>query len=280
MFSTFSPHALDIKVSFRESARLARLGKFEGIDITWDDHLLNNGSSYIQSILATEGLKAGGWELPFNWYQEDISEQKSMLEQYASIASAVGANRCYTLVRPGSNEYTFSENFSFHLKKLSPIAEILAAHGCRLGLGFVGTPSSKKIFSFPFISTLSEMQELSETIGHSSGILLDSFHWHMSLGTEADISHSSKELFVYVQVSDCLAGFSRENHPDNQRALPGETGIIDFKSFFKGLQQCGYNGPITPTPFNARISAMMTEPAVCLTAGYLLSLLSPEKALS
>ena len=40
------------------------------------------------------------------------------------------------------------------------------------------------------------------------------------------------------------------------RRLPMETGVIDLPGFMKKLVAMGYDGPVTPEPFSARINAI------------------------
>ncbi len=46
---------------------------------------------------------------------------------------------------------------------------------------------------------------------------------------------------------------------DNQRAMPGETGVIDIAAFLGELDSIGYDGPITAEPFSQELNAMDDE---------------------
>ena len=54
------------------------------------------------------------------------------------------------------------------------------------------------------------------------------------------------------------------------RRLPMETGVIDLPGFMIKLAGLGYDGPVTPEPFSARINAI-EDPleAAQLAAGYM-----------
>ena len=58
---------------------------------------------------------------------------------------------------------------------------------------------------------------------------------------------------------------------DNQRELPGATGVIDIMTFLTALKRVGYDGPVMVEPFSETVRAMSTEDAVGATAAALRS---------
>ena len=40
-----------------------------------------------------------------------------------------------------------------------------------------------------------------------------------------------------------------DDYMDNERALPGATGVVDIAGFLGALNTIGYDGPIVPEPF-------------------------------
>jgi len=49
---------------------------------------------------------------------------------------------------------------------------------------------------------------------------------------------------------------------DLVRRLPGETGVIDIVGFLKALKEIGYDGPVTPEPFDKSLKEMPKDEAV------------------
>jgi len=48
---------------------------------------------------------------------------------------------------------------------------------------------------------------------------------------------------------------------DSARCLPGETGVIDLKSFLGTLKKIGYQGAVTPEPMSAKLRQMASAEA-------------------
>ncbi len=65
------------------------------------------------------------------------------------------------------------------------MAQILADHGCRLGLEFVGPKTLRDSQRYPFIYTMAGMLALGDAIGTGNvGLLLDCYHLYTSHGID------------------------------------------------------------------------------------------------
>ena len=71
-----------------------------------------------------------------------------------------------------------------------------------------------------------------------------------------------KEDVVYVHVNDAPSGVPVDEQIDWKRRLPGETGVIDIAGFLKALKHIGYDGPVTPEPFDENLRKNLTNEAV------------------
>ena len=58
---------------------------------------------------------------------------------------------------------------------------------------------------------------------------------------------------VYVHINDAPADRDVLEQIDNQRCLPGESGVIPNRELLGILQEIGYDGPVTVEPFNQRL---------------------------
>jgi sugar phosphate isomerase/epimerase len=47
--------------------------------------------------------------------------------------------------------------------------------------------------------------------------------------------------------------------------MPGETGVIDIAGFLKALAAIGYDGPVTPEPFNPKLRELPAAEAARVT---------------
>jgi sugar phosphate isomerase/epimerase len=168
---------------------------------------------------------------------------------------------------PSSDERAFDENWQFHVERLAPAAEILAASGCRLGLEFIGPRTLRDAARHPFVYRMQDMLDLGAAMGTNVGVLLDCWHWYTSGGTVDEIRAVRAEQIVYVHVNDAPAGVPVDQQVDNVRALPGETGVIDIAGFLQALQAVGYDGPVVPEPFKQELNSLPSDDARLATVG-------------
>ena len=59
-----------------------------------------------------------------------------------------------------------------------------------------------------------------------------------------------------------LLGLNFRTTSTTRRAMPSETGVIDLVGFLKVLREIGYDGPVSPEPFNPRLKELPAEQAV------------------
>jgi len=102
--------------------------------------------------------------------------------------------------------------------------------------------------------------------GEVREILRRPAHWYTSGGTASDLEKLSDELVVAVHVNDAPAGVPRDEQLDQVRAMPGETGVIDMKTFMGALRDMAYSGPVIVEPFSERINSLPDEEAIKETA--------------
>jgi sugar phosphate isomerase/epimerase len=69
-----------------------------------------------------------------------------------------------------------------------------------------------------------------------------------------------------VHVNDARAGRGPDEQVDNERALPGDTGVIDMKAFLGAVRQAGYDGPVAAEPFMPELSALSADAAAARVA--------------
>lgn len=271
MFKNLNLGALGLEVSFLESLELAKIGGFQGVDIDISEMeklVETRSSSWVKHIVYENGLKLGGWGLPVNFREDDEKYQKDLerLPKFAQIARDIGCQRVYTWLIPFSDEIPYEENFKRHVERLKSIAKILGDHQCRLGLEFVAPKTLRVNHKYEFIHDLDGVLRLCEAINERNvGLLLDSWHWYTSHGTVDQLRSLTAEQVIYVHINDAPAGTPIDEQIDNIRRLPGETGVIDLTSFLQTLKDIGYDGPVTPEPFEKKLREMPTLEAVKIT---------------
>ncbi|GHO84003.1 sugar phosphate isomerase/epimerase family protein [Dictyobacter formicarum] len=262
MFTSLDPGAIGISVPFEEALQLARDTGFEGLDLPLKD-LLNRAQQTsvqeIKELFQQAQLRPGAWGLPVDFRGDEESYQRGLaqLPAYAELARALGSSRCSTWILPFSDTRDYQANMEFHASRLRPIAQILADHGQRFGLEFVGPKTMRNGHRYEFISTITGGLELGQQIGTgNTGLLLDSYHWFTSHGNVAEIQQLINQQIVYVHVNDAPAERAVDEQIDNERLLPGASGVIDIAGFMQALQSIGYDGPVVVEPFNAEHRAL------------------------
>jgi len=73
------------------------------------------------------------------------------------------------------------------------------------------------------------------------------------------------EQVVAVHVNDLMPGVAMQEQTAGVRALPGEHGLVDIGAFLLGLQDIGYDGPITAEPTHPKWRDIRAEDAARMT---------------
>lgn len=249
MFRNLNPGAVGIGVPAAEALALAEAAGFDGVDL-----LGGLPPGELRDLYASHGLRVGAMGLPveFRTDQEAFEKGLAGLPAAALAAAEVGCSRCATWLKPASDDLPYLDNFRLHAQRLRQVAEILADHGIRLGLEYVGPKTSRDGRRYEFIHTLPQLLELCGAIGTgNTGLLLDSWHWYTAHETLDDFKRLDNRLVVQVHINDAPAGVPVDEQRDNVRDLPGATGVIDLAGFLTALEGMGYDGPVTPEPFRA-----------------------------
>lgn len=261
MFRNLSCGALGVGADLAQSIEYAKLGGFQGVDVPLGE-VEAYGLEGFKAAYAESGMQMGGVGLPVDWMGTDEAWQASLqaLPAACELAQAVGATRYATWVPSWSDERDMATNIEFHVTRFRPIAEIMRDYGIRLGLEFIGPKTLRNGHAHEFVYDLQGMLDLCDRIGTGNvGLLLDCWHWYTSGGTTEDLGLLSNENVVYVHVNDAPLGVPVEEQLDNVRDVPGATGVIDITAFLQALEYCGYDGPVTPEPFCARLKDLTPE---------------------
>ena len=273
MYKALSPGAIGVRArNLVEAIAAAKTGGFEGVEFNpaeIADLIASHGASYVTDQFASAGVRPAGFGLPVDWRGTEESWKIGLeqLPKLAQAAAAIGGFRTMTWIMPCSNERDYEANLTFHIDRFQPIAAVLAEHGCRLGLEFIGPRTLLRSQTYPFIHTMDKMLEMGRAIGGNVGLLLDCWHWHTSGGTVEDVRRLSPDDVVYVHVNDAPRGLGMDEYVDSVRGLPGETGVIDIGGFLGALNAIGYTGPVTPEPFKKDLSDLPSDESRLKTVG-------------
>lgn len=267
MFTSLAPGAIGVSVDgLEQGLTLAADHGFDGYHFSIADAAAV-GAERVRQLCEHTGVRlaAFGFPLEFRRDEEQLEEGLGVLDAQAALAASLGVKRTATWISPASNELTFQENFDLHVQRLRPAAEILDAHGIRLGLEYVGPLRSRENMKYAFVHSLDQMADLCAAVGENVGFLLDAWHWHTAGEDSTHLQRLSPEQIVDVHVNDA-PDRAVDAQIDNQRELPGATGVIDIVTFLTALKRVGYDGPVMVEPCSEAVRAMSAEDAVSATA--------------
>lgn len=219
--------------------------------------------------LKDRNLRWGAAALPVDFRQDEDAFQKGLetLPQLAAALQEAGATRVGTWLKPFHPSLTYLANFKQHVARLGEVNRILADHGLRFGLEYVGTRTLWTSQRHAFIHTMAETRELIAEIDQPGlGLVLDSWHWFTAGETADHILALDNRDVVACDLNDAPAGIPVEEQQDNRRELPAATGVIDIASFLDAVARIGYDGPVRAEPFNQPLRKLDDGPAAKATA--------------
>jgi len=263
MYRALSTGAIGVNVSFEEKVRLAAAYGFQGVDVSTDE-IERLGLAGVRSLLAQNHLLPAVTGIPVNFREDDATFERDMktLPAFVRTMTELGCNRSATWIMPALKEGDFAAAFEQLRSRTARICEVMAPFGMRYGLEFVG-PKTLRTGKTEFIYNQKGMLELIRATGaRNLGLLLDCFHWYTSHGTAEDLAQLDDSLVVLVHVNDAVSGRNPDEQIDNQRALPGETGVIDMAVFMGALKKMAYSGPVVVEPFTPWLGKLTPDEAV------------------
>jgi len=173
---------------------------------------------------------------PENFNLLDDHAFSEILSQTDKIVEAAGEFDCQLLIpvpSPGKNGVGEQAAITQTASALSQMADRYGDE-MKLGLEFLGMRSCS-------INNLHAAVETIKHVGKSNvGLVVDSFHMHVSDSKFSEITELDAEQIFLVHVNDAESG-QKSKLTDANRLYPGQ-GVIDLKSFYSALQQVGYNG--------------------------------------
>jgi sugar phosphate isomerase/epimerase len=263
--------AIGVGASPREAIDLASRFGFETVEPSADflAPLSDGALSQLLSEMKSKrlGWAAAGLPVEFRSTESTFNDSMKHLANLAKGLQRAGVTRICTWLSPSHRSLTYLANFRQHTRRLRQVAKVLADHGIRLGLEYVGPKTSWAAGRFPFIHTMAEMKDLIAEIGCANvGFLLDSWHWYTAQETPTDLLTLRSKDVVGCHLNDAPKEIAVDRQVDNRRDLPMATGVIDLKGFLGALVEIGYDGPIMAEPFRPDLGAMPRDQGVATVA--------------
>jgi sugar phosphate isomerase/epimerase len=254
MYKNLSPSAIGIFARQSELLEIALTHRFKGLEIDINEVLRRAQASSVSQAcryLCSAQVKIGGFELPVRWagdeksFMADLAQLGLLLE----VCSMLGADRCFTTIRPTCDQRPFHENFQFHVDRLGRIADALAPGNVKLALNFLAAPAERADGGFEFIHQADPMVLLVNGIQRDNvGLLLDAWNWWVGGGDVEKLRSLRGEQILSVRLADIPAGADLATITDEQRTMPGDGGTIDSGAIFAVLEDLGVDGPVAVAP--------------------------------
>lgn len=263
--------SIGVKADQMEAIRLAGKYGFESVtpNPSYLSKLNDGQRDELKAVMKSKRLGWGAAGLPVDVRVDEqaFREQLKKLPELAAGMQRCGVTRVGTWVPPSHAELTYRKNFRRHASRYRQCAKILADHGQRFGLEYIGPKTLWASSRHAFVHTMAECKELIAAIDVKNvGFILDSWHWYTAHETVEDLLTLKNEDIVACDLNDAPDGIEIDEQIDNQRELPTATGVIDIKAFLDALVKIGYDGPVRAEPFNAKLNAMDNELAVNVTS--------------
>ena len=278
MFSCLSPGALGLSLDHTAAIDLAVKHGFGGVD---------PDPAYFRTLLADGGLDAvsahgaavkekglqwgmAGLPIGVDAPAEEFREALGALPDALEVLTAAGVTAVGTWIRPMHATLDRDANWRLHVGRLQLVSEILADHGLRLGLEYIGPKTFWSTERFPFIHSLREARELiAETGARNVGLILDTYHWYTAGEDAAQLAGLTDADIVSVDLNDARADRERDEQQDLDRRLPFDTGVIDLDGFLRAVGAAGYTGPVKIEPFMASLAERPVDEVLPQISGLL-----------
>jgi sugar phosphate isomerase/epimerase len=243
MYPSLNSVLISGRVPWPEFAHLAAKVGFPGTDVNLSA-AMKEGAAATVELLRSLNLKPAVLDFPVDFRSTDEKFQASLpkLEPAAQFAAAIGCPRMVTYIL-SSSDTPKEQLLPLYRQRFTESAKILARHGVRLGLEFLGPLHLRKQKPHEFIWRMNDMLAFTKECGPNVGLLLDVWHWHHAGATTDDIINAGRDRIVHVHFNDA-PDLPPDQIRDDHRLLPGE-GVINLVGFLQALRKIGYTDALS-----------------------------------
>jgi sugar phosphate isomerase/epimerase len=282
MYKCLSPSAIGVFARQSELLEIALTHRFKGLETDITEVLRRaQASSVVQACryLCSAQVRIGGFELPVRWADDETTFQADLaqLDLLLEVCGTLSADRCFTSIRPTSDQRPFHENFQFHVDRLGQLADALAHGNVKLALNFLAAPADRADSGFEFIHQVDPALLLINSVRKANvGLLIDTWHWWVGGGDIEKLRTLRGDQILSVRLADIPAGTDFATIASDQRVMPGEGGTIDFAAVIAALEELGFDGPVALAPNPGLFKGQKREAIVSGASAALDALLTPD----
>jgi sugar phosphate isomerase/epimerase len=252
MYKNLNAKSLGITARQNELIELALTYKFEGFDIDivpLAQQAVERGQDHATRFISSANIQIGSFELPVDLAApaEDFEKELAGLSSVIDVAAAIGAKTSLLNIRPYCQGRQYHENFELHRERISQVAGILEPHDIRLGLGFLAPKHHREGYGAQFIATPDALLTLIKTIvADNIGLCLDVWAWHVGGGSIDQLRGFPISKVMMVRLADVPLDADLDSITEEDRLLPGSTGVVPIADWISWLREQNYEGPVAP----------------------------------
>lgn len=267
MFKNLNPELLGVSGTASEIVELVLSHNFKGLDLDVVEFAAQaklSGLAKARRMYDSARLKFTTFRLPVEWHEDSdrLKVDLAALPAYLQLAQDLGCKRAITAIEPAGDIRPFHENFEYHRRRLTELADVLRPYDITLGIEFFAPASLRQGRAYQFIQSVDQLLMLFKMIAAPNlGVVLDTWHWYLGGGTVEQVQAFDGKI-VAVYLADCNPNVTAANAPESARRLPGKTGVIDCAAILTALAEKGYDGPITPAPNKTNLAGQSRDSIV------------------
>jgi sugar phosphate isomerase/epimerase len=284
VYKNLSPSSIGVFARQSELLEIALTHRFKGLEIEINEVLRRAQASSVPQAcryLCSAQVKIGGFELPVRWsgdeksFQSDLSQLGLLLE----VCGTLGADRCFSTIRPTCDQRPFHENFQFQVERLQKVADALAQGNVKLALNFLASPADRADGGFEFIHQVDPLLLLVNSVQRENvGVLFDAWHWWVGGGDVEKLRSLRGEQILSVRLADIPVGADLSAITEDQRVMPGDGGMIDSSALLSALEDLDFDGPVALAPNPGLFKGQKRETIVSRASSALDALLGSSAA--
>lgn len=290
MLKNFSPKALGINGRQSELIELALTYGFASMDIDMYEILrrtqrtsADDAAKFVKAAMG-EGMgrlqQIGGFELEIDLDADDenFTSQVGALHPLTELAADLNVTRAYVTLPPATDRLPYHEYFETQRDRLSQIADVLAAKGIQLGIGFDASKELPESKEFDFVRNVEGLLAIVKGVGKDNvGFVIDTWDWAIGEGGIDQLGEISGDQIVAVRLGNVADDADPAKATRADCVLPTAEAGLNHVAVVKHLVSSGFEGPVCPSASSSRYKGQTREntvkeaqeaiDAICTAAG-------------
>ncbi|MER5638140.1 sugar phosphate isomerase/epimerase family protein [Kitasatospora sp. NPDC002227] len=248
------------RVPYATAVRAAHAAGFRYVELSAEKwRIALDQDPALRGLLGEDGIRPwhAGWNLRLGWevdrWAQALADTPAAMDLTASLGACSG-----TLVLPHVDDTGAPIPPAAEVEdRIGAVADLAAVHGLNVCVEYMGLRPADPPENG--VRTLAGTLEVLARVGRPNvGVLVDSYHWHLS--GSPSLKSIPPTMPLWVHFNDAPAGRAAQDLRDSDRVLPGE-GVIDLPRLLTELDAWGWTGPLSVELKHPDLHAMAPEQA-------------------